>query len=468
MSKKLLINTCFSILFILILLLKPVYAQFEIIKRSDRIMTLVDTMSGERQDVILSRKGMVVLNSFWSGITAEKFKKEWIKQLKRDDFIYNINTVDRLDLFGGNSVYRDITIIGHESFLSKFKQPQVDAEIKQLIEMWRWKEDVSRKRLPTHESGSEAEKGEKRWLQTCKNRADELEDGFSLVLPNKVYKDKMILDLGDLNMHLLYFGKAGYDGMTLVLVPEEETVFIPGFIFHSQHLAPGVNYSMNTLDVPRWIKVLNHVLNEHPIKTVICGMGEVWTRERALVHLNYIEKLWHRVTVLEKEGNNLQAIQEICSLEDEFSFVKELQTYKDHGDDWTRPQHKEHVQGFFLQHKKLASKMIRKEAEKTSLKSAITKIYKMKEKDKSLYFDESSFNAYGYELMNTGKTEEAIMVFQLNFKMFPESANVYDSLGEAYMKNGQKDLAIKNYEKSLELNPENSNAREMLTKLGGK
>ena len=466
MGKEFYIKTFCRILFILLLMQTPAYAQFELSALSGRIMTLVDTSNGERQSIIVSQKGMVVLNSFWSGITAEKFRKEWVRQLERDDFIYNINTVDRLDLFGGNSAYKDICIIGHESFLSKFKQPQVDAEIKRLIEMWRWKEDVSRKRLPTHEPGSEAEANEKRWLRTCKNRADELEQGFSLVLPSKVYKDTMMLDLGDLHLHLFYFGKAGYNGMTLVCVPEEETVFIPGFIFHSQHLAPAVNYDMNTLDVERWISVLNRVLNEeYPVNRVVCGMGEVWTRERALVHLNYIETLWNRVEVLEKQGKDLQAIQDICSLENEFSFVKEMKTYIDHGDEWTRPQHMSHVRAFFLQHKKLASTLIKEEAENTSVASAISRIVHMGEKDKSIYFGEPSLNAYGYELLKSGRTQEAIMIFKLIVNMFPESANAYDSLGEAYMKSGQNGPAVKNYEKSLMLNPENTNAKDQLKKL---
>jgi len=59
----------------------------------------------------------------------------------------------------------------------------------------------------------------------------------------------------------------------------------------------------------------------------------------------------------------------------------------------------------------------------------------------------------------------AIQIFKLNVSEYPNSSNVYDSLGAAYMKNGQKKLAIKNYEKSLELDPENNNAKEMLKKL---
>jgi cytochrome c-type biogenesis protein CcmH/NrfG len=50
-------------------------------------------------------------------------------------------------------------------------------------------------------------------------------------------------------------------------------------------------------------------------------------------------------------------------------------------------------------------------------------------------------------------------------ELYPQSANVYDSLGEAHMTDGQKKLAIQNYKKSLELNPDNNNAKEMLEKL---
>jgi len=463
MRKIFLFKGSFLILLIFGIMVVPSFADYRLENISKRIFSLVDTSSGARQHLILSKKGLVVLDSFWSSITADRFKKQWVRELKRDDFIYNINTVDRLDIFGGNSVYKDITIIGHESFLSKFKQPEVDREIKSLIEMWRWKEDISRKRLATHKPGSKKEAGEKRWLTTCKNRADELGQGFSLVLPNKVYKDKTSLDLGDLNLHLIYFGQAGFDGMSLILIPEEKTVFIPGFILHGQHLAPGSNNRMSRLDVPRWIKVLNQCLNgKYPIEKVVCGMGEVWTRKRALTHLNYITKLWNRVLDLEKEGKKLEYIQKICSLEGEFSLVKEMDVYKKHGDDWVRPQHKSHVRGFFLQHKKLASQVIKKLAEKISLKSAVDKIIKEKGQDKKLYFDQTSFNSYGYELLNSEKFEEAILIFKCNVEMYPKSANAFDSLAEAYMKKGDKKLAIKNFEKSLQLNPKNDNALKNL------
>jgi len=71
----------------------------------------------------------------------------------------------------------------------------------------------------------------------------------------------------------------------------------------------------------------------------------------------------------------------------------------------------------------------------------------------------------GYRLMGAGKMKAAIEIFKLNVELNPESANVYDSLAEAYMNSGDTKKAIRNYKKSLELNPDNNNAKEMLKKL---
>lgn len=56
-------------------------------------------------------------------------------------------------------------------------------------------------------------------------------------------------------------------------------------------------------------------------------------------------------------------------------------------------------------------------------------------------------------------------MFQLNPDRFPKSANIWDSLAEAYMKAGDKIMAEKYYNKSLELNPHNQNAKDMSKKL---
>jgi tetratricopeptide (TPR) repeat protein len=83
-------------------------------------------------------------------------------------------------------------------------------------------------------------------------------------------------------------------------------------------------------------------------------------------------------------------------------------------------------------------------------------------------FDEGELNSLGYELIRANKFKEAIRILQLNVEVYPQSSNVYDSLGEAYMNDGNKPQAIANYQKSLQLNPKNGGAVKMLQKLNAR
>lgn len=79
-------------------------------------------------------------------------------------------------------------------------------------------------------------------------------------------------------------------------------------------------------------------------------------------------------------------------------------------------------------------------------------------------FGEMSLNAFGYDLLEKDAAG-AIQVFKLNAEEFPQSANVWDSLAEAYVKAGDLKKGQENYEKSLQLDPTNQHAKEELAKI---
>ena len=66
-------------------------------------------------------------------------------------------------------------------------------------------------------------------------------------------------------------------------------------------------------------------------------------------------------------------------------------------------------------------------------------------------FPETEANAYGYELLQGGRAEEAVIVFQMNVDAFPRSANTYDSLSDAHLAAGRRTEALRFAEKALEL-----------------
>ncbi len=70
---------------------------------------------------------------------------------------------------------------------------------------------------------------------------------------------------------------------------------------------------------------------------------------------------------------------------------------------------------------------------------------------------ENQLNTIGYRLLGANQTPEAIEVFKRNVELYPDSANVYDSLAEAYEGGGQFEAARKNYEKALSLAEKSAN-----------
>lgn len=74
-------------------------------------------------------------------------------------------------------------------------------------------------------------------------------------------------------------------------------------------------------------------------------------------------------------------------------------------------------------------------------------------------------NTLGYVYKHDKQLEKALFVFNLNTKIFPYNANVYDSLGEVYYEMKNYKEALKNYTKVIELKPEDENALKMLEKI---
>ncbi|MFQ5527108.1 MAG: tetratricopeptide repeat protein [Thermoanaerobaculia bacterium] len=78
---------------------------------------------------------------------------------------------------------------------------------------------------------------------------------------------------------------------------------------------------------------------------------------------------------------------------------------------------------------------------------------------------ERFMNRAGYFFLQNGRVDDAIRVFEANVEAYPDSWNVYDSLGEALLEAGRYHEAAENYAKSIELNPANTNGQRMLEQI---
>lgn len=75
-------------------------------------------------------------------------------------------------------------------------------------------------------------------------------------------------------------------------------------------------------------------------------------------------------------------------------------------------------------------------------------------------------NRIGYGFLNDKNYAFAIAVFTLNAESYPNSANCYDSLAEAYLNSGDRTKAIELYRMALKVDPNFSSSMQMLARLG--
>ena len=88
-----------------------------------------------------------------------------------------------------------------------------------------------------------------------------------------------------------------------------------------------------------------------------------------------------------------------------------------------------------------------------------------KQRPQSKMLATNTLNRAGYMALAQKKFNTAINYFSVYTALYPEDANAFDSLAEAYMTKGDTELAITYYKKSLSLDSQNQNAIDMLRKL---
>lgn len=82
--------------------------------------------------------------------------------------------------------------------------------------------------------------------------------------------------------------------------------------------------------------------------------------------------------------------------------------------------------------------------------------------DSTYFTDERELNELGLELLDDHHITEALEALKLCTLLYPDSWNTYDSYGKALLQSGRKEAAILMYEKSLKMNPQNEPAKKIL------
>ncbi len=286
-------------------------------------------------------------------------------------------------------------------------------------------------------------------------------EGFAVKPPQLTFNDRLTVNLGDVTLRLLFFGRAHSTTDLVILIPEEKTLLL-GCFFLVQDSVPRFGVQP-VLDVDRWLEVLHTVTDGEQLQHVIPGQHALWSPAKLVLWRDYIDELWQAVRAEEAKGVSLEQAKQGLKVPPSLDHLRDLGV----ADATITNFHRSNVTAFWRQLKESASQIVAQTIAEAGLEAGLAKYGELRaQTDNAVFFDEGEFNALGYRLLlGEGKVAEAIAVFKLNVAAYPDSWNVYDSLGEAYMVNGDRELAIEHYRKSVRINPDNDNGKQMLERL---
>ena len=410
-------------------------------------------------------KGIVVIDTTQYPELDKHFRKIIAKKFGRNDFVYLINTHEHGDHTGGNQIYSDCEVVAHEKCAEGMKRVQGD--VQRVISWYRENIPKQKDQLAKLEMNSEEYQKLRERVIVSKMTLKTLENGLNLQLPTKTFKEKMKLELGNMTLELFCMGGLHSASDIFILVPQEGLLFTgdvmadtwltdtPGCL-QSFGGRPGLERDLN-LVLKNWSHLIER---KDDIKQYIPGH---WNGELSfkgfLERYQYLATLNKEINQGIKNGKGLEILLTDLKLDTRFPNLAGKPGFTH---DFV---HTNNVRSIWMEitGATSASDALAKMIDEKGIPEAVVefrKYYQDRSKSNKYYYLEQDFNRLGYRYLNENKNAEAIAILELNVKMYPESWNVYDSLGEAYLKAGKKEDALKCYKKALTMNPQENEGQK--------
>jgi len=188
-----------------------------------------------------------------------------------------VNTHEDSDHVYGNQLFENAEIIGHRSVPERMKEVAEPAELQKLMRTANSPVIGTILRL-IHPGVVTA-------ARQLKEDYDFSE--VELVPPTTLFDDRLVVDLDDVEVHLIYVGPCHQVGDTLVWVPKERVLFAGDVIFR---LCTPMGW-VGTFE--KWLATLDFIIDELEPEVIVPGHGPVSGVEAATemkAYLQYIRE----------------------------------------------------------------------------------------------------------------------------------------------------------------------------------
>lgn len=220
---------------------------------------------------IKTEQGIVLIDAGISTVLTAKYKNTIKKIFLQDDYEYVINTHGHHDHIGGNSVFSQAKVVGHENCQKEVSERWTNPE-KSMMSLYKIVEDYEQKLQQSVPNTSEWDGIFTQKIRYISAYFD-VKNHISVKLPDITFSDSLKLDLGDTTFEMIYFGKFHSNSDIVIFVPEIHILFI-GDLF-SKYGRPSIS-DPSTTDVVKNMRAISWIGNRmNNIEKVIDGHAQI-------------------------------------------------------------------------------------------------------------------------------------------------------------------------------------------------
>jgi len=271
---------------------------------------------------IQSQKGLVIIDTEASPRVMAPIKARIEQAFRRNDWAYVINTHAHDNHASGNVLFKDAVIVGHDNLPEDMqwlirRQTEPDWKRKEL--------DHAASILRNLRAALPQFAGNRAYTRLIHSDiafyglfAQDMEGGYEVVKPSLMFADRHTLDLGDLTLELVFFGKGHSLSDTLVYIPQEK-LLVTGAIAYQRGQLPEIGEQSQLQDVHRFLTVLDGFLAEGvKIDRVIPSHSPPLRRNDLLPVRDYYQRMLTEVRVARQEGLTLEQTTERLTVRKKF------------------------------------------------------------------------------------------------------------------------------------------------------
>lgn len=277
---------------------------------------------------IRSQKGLVIIDTEMTPRIMRPIKKRIEKEFGRDDWLYVINTHGHMHHTGGNCLFQNATVVGHENLAQDMQwliAEQTDPEQhRQSLDRAARNLYNLRATLPRTVGNREMNRRIKGEIEFWELYTQDMKEGYQVVTPSLTFTDRYTLDLGDLTLELVFFGKGGHTSSDILIYVPQEKLLVTGAIIYQRRRLPWICKVAQVQDIQRFITVLDSFLAPGvQIEHLVPTHSPPLIKNDMIPVRNYYQSLLIGVRAAQAQGLSLEQVLERFSQQKMFSYFYE-------------------------------------------------------------------------------------------------------------------------------------------------